>query len=212
MSSRSMATFAVASLAVAALALGGCSNSQKDSDKQVNTATGVSAPSATATTSASSASSSASTTAEGVSFNNAYIRAKGTDRNMTAIFGEIVNNTDHAVTLEGFSSEALGDVTYQLHEVVNGVMQEHEGGFEIPAHSTFTLQPGGDHLMVMNVERAIEAGDTIDLTLKFDGADDVTVPSLAIRTSASGGENYGSNGNLQGEGGMSSSATTSASH
>ncbi|MDO4911900.1 MAG: copper chaperone PCu(A)C [Corynebacterium sp.] len=207
MSSRSVASIAVATLAVAALGLAGCSNSQKDSDKQVDTATGVAV--ATATTSASHEASSTAAVAEGVAFENAYIRAKGTDSSMTAIFGDIVNNTDQPVVLESFSSKALGNVTYELHEVVDGVMQEHEGGFEIPAHSTFSLKPGADHLMVMNISRAIEAGDTIDLTLHFEN-EDVTIDSLAVRTTASGGESYSEDGNLESHGGMTS--TSAAAH
>lgn len=210
MSSRSFGSVTVAALTLAALALAGCSNSERSSDKRVETATGVAAPTATATTSAAATSSTAQDQAEGISFDNAYIRAKGTDRSMTAIFGTITNNTDEAVILTSFSSEALGNVTYELHEVVNGVMQEHEGGFEIPAHSSFELKPGADHLMVMNIDRAIEAGDTIDLSFHFADGETVLIPSLAVRTTNSGDENYGSDGQLQSGNTMSTSATTSS--
>ncbi|WCZ39043.1 copper chaperone PCu(A)C [Corynebacterium jeddahense] len=109
---------------------------------------------------------------------------------MTAIFGNLRNTTDHDITVVGFTT-SLSDATYQIHEVVDGKMQEKAGGFDIPAGGGHQLIPGGDHFMVLNYAPAIEAGDTVDLTLLLDGGSTVSIPDVAVRTMLPGDEDYG---------------------
>ena len=90
----------------------------------------------------------------------------------------------------GFTT-SLGEADYQIHEVVDGMMRQKDGGFDIPAGGTHELAPGGDHFMVMSYAPAIEAGDTINLTLLLEGGDTLTVPDIAVRTMLPGGESYG---------------------
>lgn len=42
---------------------------------------------------------------------------------------------------------------------------------DIPADKTVELKPGGLHVMLMNVGKAIKAGDKVPLVLTFEGAD-----------------------------------------
>ncbi len=92
---------------------------------------------------------------------------KAVSSGMTAAFGTVSNPTSRRVRIIGASSPLSAAV--QLHEVVMGdsgmVMQERRGGFVIPAGGTLDLKPGGNHLMLMNVKRAITPGTLIPLTL-----------------------------------------------
>jgi len=45
---------------------------------------------------------------------------------------------------------------------------------EIPAEGRLVLEPGGYHLMLMGVGSLVE-GDTVELTLRFEGADSIRV-------------------------------------
>ena len=114
--------------------------------------------------------------------------ADGSD--MTAIFGTLHNNSDKDITVVGFTT-SLGEASYQIHEVVDGVMRQKDGGFDIPAGGTHELAPGGDHFMVMDYETAIEAGDTIGVTLLLEGGATATVSDVAVRTMLPGDESYG---------------------
>lgn len=166
--------------AAAALVLAGCSDEAASEDP-----TGNSASTAPA----------ADLTGNAVTLESGAVRAKaakdaadGSD--MTSIFGTLHNNTDKDITVVGFTT-SLGEADYQIHEVVDGMMRQKDGGFDIPAGGTHELAPGGDHFMVMGYAPAIEAGDTIDLTLLLEGGDTLTVPDIAVRTMLPGDESYG---------------------
>lgn len=176
----------VTGLAAAALVLAGCSDEPNDVARQQS--------------SYNEATSEMDTNADDldngvVTLEQGAVRAKaakdaadGSD--MTAIFGTLHNNTDKDITVVGFTT-SLGEADYQIHEVVDGMMRQKDGGFDIPAGGTHELAPGGDHFMVMSYAPAIEAGDTINLTLLLEGGDTLTVPDIAVRTMLPGGESYG---------------------
>ena len=106
---------------------------------------------------------------------------------MTGIFAKITNNGDKTITLVGGSTDAA--MMVQTHEVVDGMMQEKKGGIEIHVGQTVTLQPGGLHVMLMNLTKPIVVGDKVDFTFKFEGADEQTF-TLTAKESEGGDETY----------------------
>ncbi len=71
------------------------------------------------------------------------------------------------------------DATVEIHETLMGddgamQMQEVPEGFVVPAGGTFTLEPGGPHIMLIDIDPADITG-TIDVTLVFDDGTEVTV-------------------------------------
>jgi periplasmic copper chaperone A len=106
---------------------------------------------------------------------------------MTGVFAKITNRGDKTITLIGGITDAAKMV--QTHEVVDGTMQEKKGGIEIHVGQTVTLQPGGLHIMLMNLTSPIVVGDKIDFTFKFDKADPQTF-TLTAKESAGGDETY----------------------
>jgi copper(I)-binding protein len=84
----------------------------------------------------------------------------------------------------------------EVHEVVMSdgemKMQPKEGGIVIAAGSSVALEPGGLHVMLMNLSKAILDGDEVTVTLDFEGAPSQTL-TLPAKTSASGDESYDSN-------------------
>ncbi|MDC7108179.1 copper chaperone PCu(A)C [Corynebacterium afermentans] len=183
----------VTGLAAAALVLAGCSdetNSAAEQQSSYNEATSEAATVDPATdVAASELDNDAVTLEQGtVRAKTAKDTADGSD--ITSIFGTLHNNTDKDLSVVGFTT-SLGEADYQIHEVVDGMMRQKDGGFDIPAGGTHELAPGSDHFMVMGYAPAIEAGDTIDLTLLFEGGATATVPDVAVRTMLPGDESYG---------------------
>lgn len=200
MSVKKLSLCAVASLA--ALSLAACGNSEKDSETKVETATSAAKPASAAPSAASTAESKDAKDSKGLSFDNGFVKAKGADKQMTGIFGMLHNNTDKPAHLVSFTS-SIDAPKNEIHEVVNGVMQEKPGGIEIPAGGTHELKPGSDHLMLMGVTQEISAGDTVKVTLKFQDGTEIKDVELPVRAIGAGEENYGADGALQGNNGMS---------
>jgi copper(I)-binding protein len=103
---------------------------------------------------------------------------------MTAMFGTLHNATDEEVTVTGASSPAAGRV--ELHEVVRTdsgemQMQPKPGGFVIEAGGDHTLQPGGDHVMFLDLTGSLANGDETTVTLETSaGQVTFTVPVRAF--------------------------------
>lgn len=55
------------------------------------------------------------------------------------------------------------------------VMREMADGLALPAGETVSLDPGGYHVMLLDLVEPLETGDEFELTLDFEDADDVTV-------------------------------------
>ncbi|MEU7974252.1 copper chaperone PCu(A)C [Micromonospora sp. NPDC049089] len=93
---------------------------------------------------------------------------KAADKGMTAAFGTLVNDGDSDVTVTG-ATNPLSPM--ELHEMTmkdgKMVMQAKQGGIVIKAKSTHALEPGGDHLMLMNLTKPVQAGDELTFTLTF---------------------------------------------
>lgn len=117
---------------------------------------------------------------------------KSADEGMSAAFGTLVNDGDQDVTV--VSAESPASSMLELHETVENeagemIMREIEGGFVIPAGGSITLEPGADHLMLMDLTGPLKAGDTVSVTLTF--SDDSTYEFEApVKDYSGANENY----------------------
>ncbi|MEZ5118059.1 MAG: copper chaperone PCu(A)C [Candidatus Nanopelagicales bacterium] len=145
--------------------------------------------------SASSSSAAASaTTAEPASSTSLTVTdpwAKAAESGMTAAFGTLVNATDADVTVVSATTSA-SDRT-ELHETVmkdgQMVMQPKEGGFVVPAGGELVLEPGGSHIMIMDLTSPVAPGDDVTVTLTLDDGSTVEFVALA-KDYAGGNETY----------------------
>jgi len=112
------------------------------------------------------------TAADVVTIDDSWV--KSADSGMSAAFGELKNSGTEDVTV--VSAETPASSMIELHETVENdsgemVMQPKDGGFVIPAGGSFMLEPGGNHIMLMDVVTPVKAGDTVTFTLTFsDGS------------------------------------------
>jgi periplasmic copper chaperone A len=75
----------------------------------------------------------------------------------------------------------------EIHETIvadgSARMQPAEGALPIPSGETVTLEPGGLHIMLVNLTADIPAGDRYEVTLTFERAGDVTL-GVPVRRAA----------------------------
>lgn len=79
----------------------------------------------------------------------------------------------------------------QVHEMrMDGdVMKMREiDSLALPAGGSAELKPGGSHLMLIGLLGSFASSDTVEITLRFENAGDVTVP-FEIRDTAPSEEN-----------------------
>ncbi|MFT4147359.1 MAG: copper chaperone PCu(A)C [Micrococcaceae bacterium] len=143
-------------------------------------------------TTTSSSSSSASTQASALTLTDGWVKAVPAGENMTAAFGTIKNESDKEITITSASSPIAPSV--QLHQTTKdsagqSQMQENKDGIKIPAHGEHTLEPGGDHIMLMNLSKGVNAGDEVALTLKTSDGQETTV-NVPAKEFSGANENY----------------------
>lgn len=94
-----------------------------------------------------------------------------------AAYLTITNGTGQADALLGVTTPAAKNP--ELHQTTadaSGMMvMQPVASIEIPAGGAVKLEPGGYHIMLINLSGEFVAGSTIELTLQFEKAGPVTV-------------------------------------
>ena len=85
--------------------------------------------------------------------------------------------TDDALT--GASTPAAKRAELHTTDLMSGMMQMRAAeSLAIPAGGALVLEPGGNHIMLLDLKSPLKRGDSIDLTLTFEhhGKIDIIVP------------------------------------
>ena len=127
------------------------------------------------------------TTATGLEIGPAWSRATPQGAANGAAFMTIRNTGMADDRLVGVDLE--GGKRTEVHETtsVDGIMRMRQiGEIIIPAGATVELKPGGLHIMVMGLEKPVEAGSVVKGTLVFEKAGRVVVmfPAAAVGAQA----------------------------
>jgi copper(I)-binding protein len=78
----------------------------------------------------------------------------------------------------------------EIHEVIDGQMVAMDGGLVIPANGTVELRMGGWHVMLMELNQALNPGDEVDMTLDFSNGETLTFKA-PVKAIAMDDEKYG---------------------
>jgi len=113
---------------------------------------------------------------------DAWSRATPAGSRVGVGYLRIVNDGEHADRLIGASSSAAGRVMVHRTVEADGTtrMEHQSDGVAIPAGARVTLEPGGYHLMLMQLEQPLGKGDRVPVTLTFEHAGPIEV-ELAVR-------------------------------
>jgi len=112
-----------------------------------------------------------------ITVTDAWVRQPAEGQTASAAYGTITNNGDSDITVVGGSVSF--DATVEIHETLMGddavmQMQERQDGFVIAVGATFTLEPSGPHVMMLDIDPA-DFVDSVDVTLIFDDGTEITV-------------------------------------
>ncbi|MBA8899415.1 copper chaperone PCu(A)C [Phyllobacterium sp. P30BS-XVII] len=110
-------------------------------------------------------------------FTDAFTRATLPGAKVGGGYISITNEAKEADRLLGGSSPAAARV--EIHEMkMDGEvmkMRQLADGVEIPAGGTIELEPGGMHLMLLEIKQPLKQGETVPVTLEFQKAGKVQV-------------------------------------
>lgn len=112
----------------------------------------------------------------GISVTEAWARATPEGAKVGAVFAELRATAGAADRLVAASSHAAGVV--ELHDHIrDGAMMKMRrvDAIAVGAGQTVKLQPGGLHIMLMELKDALVAGETVSLSLTFERAGVVEV-------------------------------------
>ncbi|MFB2594236.1 copper chaperone PCu(A)C [Paracoccus sp. p4-l81] len=113
-----------------------------------------------------------------IKITDAYARVAGASAKAGAAFLVIENTGDSDDRLADAKSDVAAKVELHTHKAdANGVMSmvHVPDGFAIPAHSSHALARGGDHVMFLGLNRQLNHGDKVTVTLVFEKAGEITL-------------------------------------
>ncbi|HYI12001.1 MAG TPA: SCO family protein [Thermoanaerobaculia bacterium] len=106
---------------------------------------------------------------------------------IAAAYASLANPTANKVSLVSASTPAAR--TVEMHEMTSaeGMMSMRQvERIDVPPNGTTRLEPGGTHLMLIDLTRDLRAGDAVVLTLQFDDGSvrTVSAPVRAMTVTA----------------------------
>ena len=125
---------------------------------------------------------------EDVNVENAWSRASIGASRPGAAYMIVRNMGEDAVTLTGLTTPLA--MMPEIHETktnADGVSSMTPAGeITIEAGESLALEPGGLHVMLMNLQNPMTEGETFPLTLTFSDGDEVTVDVPILDIAARG--------------------------
>lgn len=108
--------------------------------------------------------------AQSVTVKDAWIRGTVQGQNATGAFMELTGKSN--ARLVGVTTPLTKSAEVHNMTMENGVMKMFPvDGIDVPAGKTVRLAPGGYHVMLMNLQKPLNAGDKMPLQLTFEVAD-----------------------------------------
>jgi copper(I)-binding protein len=108
--------------------------------------------------------------AQSVSVKDAWIRGTVQGQTATGAFMELTGKSN--ARLIGVSTPLTKNAEVHNMKMENGVMKMFPvDGIDVPAGKTVRLASGGYHVMLLNLQKPLNAGDKVPLQLTFELAD-----------------------------------------
>jgi copper(I)-binding protein len=121
----------------------------------------------------------------GMKIENAWARANVvTESGNSAIFVDIVNHSDSDDKLISAATDICKTVELHTHKKIGNVYQMRPiETISLPKGKKVSLKPGGLHIMLLNLKKPLNEGDTIQVTFTFEKAAEQTV-DIEVRKAA----------------------------
>lgn len=119
---------------------------------------------------------------------DAWVREVPPTSKMSAAYMVIENHGKEADKLVDVSNNA-SKIT-EIHETVGGKMRRVKA-LEIPAQGKVELKPGGYHMMLINLDKPLKEGESVEITLKFEKSGEIKIQAPVKK--GTGSMNHGHN-------------------
>ena len=127
-----------------------------------------------------------------VTVNEPWVRATVASQKATGAFMQLSSPANTRLVA---AKSSVANVV-EIHEMAMvGDMMKMRAipGIDVPAGKAVELKPGGYHVMLIDLKGQIKAGDTVPITLVFEGADkkqqtvEIKAPARPLNTAKSEG-------------------------
>ncbi|NQX93882.1 MAG: copper chaperone PCu(A)C [Erythrobacter sp.] len=106
----------------------------------------------------------------GLEITNARLVLPPVSGNPAAVYFDAAYNGERGISITGANVAGAGSTTIHAMMEYNFEMTMAEvGPIAIRGGESQTFEPGGFHVMAMELDETIEAGDTVEVTLKISG-------------------------------------------
>ncbi len=111
-----------------------------------------------------------------LSVEDAYVRATPPNSKNSAAFMVINNTGNEEVKLIAAASDIADRVELHTHIHADGMMKMRQvPEVSIQAQNTVALQPGGYHVMFVNLKQPLKEGQSVAILLYFDNGEQIKV-------------------------------------
>jgi copper(I)-binding protein len=125
--------------------------------------------------------------ADHVTVHEPYVRLAPPNAPATGAFMVIKNNGDKDVKVLKADNPASKVTELHTHLNEGGVMKMRPvAAIDIKAKGEAVLQPGGLHVMLINMNAPLKEGDSVPITLTFDDGSSKKVDAKVVRPVAAG--------------------------
>ena len=122
-----------------------------------------------------------------VAVSDPWVRATVPQQKATGAFMQL--QADKGARLVAAKSPAAGIVEIHEMAIVDNVMKMRQiTGLDLPAGKSVELKPGGYHVMLIDLKAPLKEGESVPLTLVFEGPDrrqepvEIKAPVRALTT------------------------------
>lgn len=121
---------------------------------------------------------------EPIAVRDAWMRATPPNMTVTAAYMVLENTQNQPVTLTGAITPVSARV--EIHNVVHDkemMQMVPQSALIIPQNATVTLKPGSYHFMLLEINKSLQVGEQIPMTLQFQGGQSIqlTVPVRKVQ-------------------------------
>ncbi|HXQ39669.1 MAG TPA: copper chaperone PCu(A)C [Candidatus Udaeobacter sp.] len=122
---------------------------------------------------------------EGLKVEQLWARASLAGVRNGIVYGRLADGGTVTVELVSASTPVADHVEFHEHSMVAGVMTMRPlDGIKVEPGEVVTLQPGGMHMMLVDLKRPLTAGQSFPLTLKLADGDSMTVAVSVLSATA----------------------------
>lgn len=108
---------------------------------------------------------------------NAHIRELPPGQSRAAVYVALKNLGPEDRQILHVEAEIAGQAQVHRHSYENGVMKmRHISHAQVPAGRTLVFEPGGYHIMLLDITQPPAVGSEFSVTMEFDGGEPLTFP------------------------------------